>query len=680
MPTVNAYSPAGYAFSPVDTAIFFNHPTRVQVSPELVQFSSPDGRLLEYVGTGLVLDGSGNLTAGTITGISFVNSGNFIFQISGLSIDAPAFFLACTTADATTAAALLYSGADTFYGSAGADSFAGGAGIDYLMGFQGNDILDGTDDASEGGAGYDVLSYEQETGAAGANIDLAAGIATDTYGGTDTITDFEDLRGSVNGDTIRGASGDENFLGFAGNDTLDGRLGLDTAIYEWDHVFGGSSGIVASLITGVVTGTFGDTDTLIDIERITGSIFNDRITGDGENNILVGRNGDDRILAGLGDDAVFGDGGNDYLDAGGGNDQLDGGAGTDTLIGGAGDDSFTIDSNADATIETAGGGRDTTYASVNHVLRTNIEVLALLGTANLNGTGNGLDNVIFGNAGANALNGLAGADELLGGVGNDTYHVDNVLDQVSEFVGEGIDTVRSSVNWTLSAEVEKLYLTGAAVSGTGNALVNFIYGTAGNNMLDGGGGGDRLLGGSGNDTYIVDSTGDLAIESAGGGTDAVQSRVTHTLAANVENLILEGLGGINGTGNSLSNEITGNSANNFIDGKEAADNLTGGGGNDQFLFTTALGAGNIDFISDFSVPNDTIRLENAIFTGLPVGYLAAAAFVIGSAAADAGDRIIYNSATGALLFDADGNGATAAVQFATIGTGLALTNGDFYIY
>jgi Ca2+-binding RTX toxin-like protein len=680
MPTVSSYSTAGYAFSPVDTALFFNHPNRVQVTPELVQFSSPDGRLMEYTGTGLVLDGGGNLTGGTITRIAFVDASGFVFEITGLSLDASAFYLACTSANATAAAALLYSGGDTLFGSSGADTFAGGAGIDYLMGFQGNDILDGTDDPSEGGNGYDVLSYEQETGSAGANIDLTAGTATDTYGDTDTITDFEDLRGSRNGDTIRGSGAAENFLGLAGNDTLDGRLGIDTADYEWDHVFGGTSGIVASLVTGLVTGTFGDTDTLIDIENITGSIFNDRLTGNGESNILVGRDGDDRILAGLGDDAVFGDGGNDYLDGGGGNDQLDGGAGIDTLIGGAGDDSFTIDSNADATIEAASGGTDIVYSSVTHVLRANIENLALLGTANLNGTGNGLDNVIFGNAGVNVLNGLAGADTLQGGGGNDTYYADNVLDQVTEFAGEGIDTVRSSVNWTLSADVEKLYLTGAAVSGTGNALVNFIYGTTGTNILDGGAGGDRLLGGAGNDSYIVDSTGDLVIESANAGTDAVQSSVNHILAANVENLILTGTAGINGTGNSLSNEISGNAANNFIDGKEGTDNLTGGGGNDQFLFSTTLGAGNIDIISDFSVPNDTIRLENAIFTGLPVGYLAAAAFVIGSAAADASDRIIYNNATGALLFDADGTGAGAAVRFATIGTGLALTNGDFYIF
>ena len=97
-------------------------------------------------------------------------------------------------------------------------------------------------------------------------------------------------------------------------------------------------------------------------------------------------------------------------------------------------------------------------------------------------------------------------------------------------------------------------------------------------------------------------------------------------------------------------------------------------------FSTApLAPANIDTIDDFSVADDTIRLDNAIFTGLVAGTLAASAFQTGTAAADALDRVIYNSATGALLFDSDGTGASAAVQFGIVSAGLAMTNADFFV-
>ena len=100
---------------------------------------------------------------------------------------------------------------------------------------------------------------------------------------------------------------------------------------------------------------------------------------------------------------------------------------------------------------------------------------------------------------------------------------------------------------------------------------------------------------------------------------------------------------------------------------------------DSFAFTTALGAGNVDWLADYSVTDDTILLENAVFTGLAEGTLAAGAFVTGATAGEADDRIVYNSASGALLFDADGNGAGAAVQFAALAGGLALTASDFIV-
>lgn len=289
------------------------------------------------------------------------------------------------------------------------------------------------------------------------------------------------------------------------------------------------------------------------------------------------------------------------------------------------------------------------------------------------------NDTLNGDTGDDIVNGGAGADTMRGGSGDDQYFVDNAGDVVVEAMGQGVDTINASISVTLASNVERLKLIGQ-VDGTGNGLANAIYGNNFSNVIDGRGGADKMVGYKGDDTYYVDNAGDVVTEAANAGSDTIRTTISLTLAANVERLILDG-GDINGAGNALANRIDGSSGRNFLNGLEGADRLTGAGGADAFLFTTAPGPSNVDVITDFNVSsNDTIRLDNAIYTALgATGMLAASAFVVGAAAADANDRIIYNSANGALLYDSDGTGAAAAVQFATLTSGLALTNTDIIV-
>ena len=134
-------------------------------------------------------------------------------------------------------------------------------------------------------------------------------------------------------------------------------------------------------------------------------------------------------------------------------------------------------------------------------------------------------------------------------------------------------------------------------------------------------------------------------------------------------------------GNQVANTLDGGVGNDSLNGGAGNDSLTGGSGSDTFVFNSALGSTNVDKIKDFNAIRDTIWLENTgIFTALTaLGTLSSAAFLKGTTAGDANDRIIYNSTTGSLSYDVDGSGKKAAVQFATLTTGLALTNADFWV-
>lgn len=313
-------------------------------------------------------------------------------------------------------------------------------------------------------------------------------------------------------------------------------------------------------------------------------------------------------------------------------------------------------------------------------------------------SGTGADK-LYGYGGDDVLTGGAN-DSLKGGLGDDTFYVESSTTTVTESAGEGHDLVVSRIHsYTLGSNVEDLALEFGAVSGTGNSLANLIIGNTANNVLNGGTSADEMRGGTGNDTYFVDNFHDFVVELSGGGTDRINAAISYTLPNNVESLTLTGVASISGTGNSLSNTLAGNTGNNtliglggndvlsggagndVLKGGVGKDTLTGGVGNDKFYFDSPRNAvTNVDRIADFSVPADTLVLENEFFTALrTTGTLAPSAFHIGSKAADASDRIIYNATTGALSYDPDGSGSAAMSTFATLVPGLALTNADIFV-
>ena len=380
-------------------------------------------------------------------------------------------------------------------------------------------------------------------------------------------------------------------------------------------------------------------------------------------------------------------------------DLLVGTTGADVLIGGVGNDIYLVGNAADRAIEAVGEGtRDVVYASVSYELSggSEIEVLSASdqsGTSALTLVGNALDQEIYGNAGANFLQGGGGTDYLIGLGGNDTYLVSGPGDHVVEAAGEGTrDVIYTVGDYTMAGglDVEVLSTANQAGTGalnlTGSSLGQEIYGNDGVNVIDGGGGEDVLVGHGGNDTYFVDSAGDIVLEGAGGGArDTVYATASYALVTDQEIEVLStasqiGTAAINLTGNNLANELYGNNGANVLNGGAGADYLLGYGGADIFQFTTALGGGNVDHIGDFISGTDRIALDDAVFTGIgALGTLSGSAFVTGTAAGDADDRIIYNSATGQLFFDADGSGSGAAVLFATVTPGLTLTASDFMV-
>lgn len=280
-----------------------------------------------------------------------------------------------------------------------------------------------------------------------------------------------------------------------------------------------------------------------------------------------------------------------------GNDVLAGGAGGDRLTGGSGNDTYTVNHAADVVVELASQGADHVKAGIaSYTLAANVESLTFVGAGGFAGTGNTLSNVITGGAGNDTLRSGGGNDTIYGSAGNDTVYGEGGIDLV--YAGEGTDKVFGGAsNDRLSGDAGDDWLLGEANR-------DYLYGWTGNDLLDGGADNDHMVGCAGNDTYIVNSIGDLVTEKANEGIDTVQSSVSYTLGAYVENLVLAGTAAINGAGSGGHNTIVGNAAANVLTGGDGNDRLEGAAGNDVLTggqgadtYVVALGGGS-DLLSN----------------------------------------------------------------------------------
>ena len=472
---------------------------------------------------------------------------------------------------------------NTLTGNSAANVLTGGAGQDTYVVGAGDTVVEATNEGTD-------LVQSEVSWTLGANLERLTLTGTGAIDGTgNSLSNV--LTGNSAANVLTGGAGHDTYVVGAGDTVVEAaNAGSDLVQSSVSWTLGANIEYLTLTGTGAIDGT--------------GNSLNNTLTGNSAANVLTGGAGHDTYVVGAGDtvveaanagsdlvqssvsftlganvekmtligtDAIDGTGNNlgniltgnsaaNVLSGGSGNDTLDGGVGADSMHGGSDNDTYVVDNVGDQVVEASAEGADLVQSAVSFTLGANIEYLTLTGTGAIDGTGNNLNNTLTGNSGVNVLT---------GGAGSDTYVV-SAGDTVVEAAAEGTDLVQSAVSFTLGANVENLTLTGTgAIDGTGNSLSNILTGNSGVNVL---------TGGAGSDTYVV-GAGDTVVEAAAEGTDLVQSAVSFTLGANVENLTLTGTGAINGTGNSLNNTLTGNSAANV---------LTGGAGHDTYV----VGAGD----------------------------------------------------------------------------------------
>ncbi|GAA6155338.1 hypothetical protein NBRC116588_08110 [Pyruvatibacter sp. HU-CL02332] len=442
------------------------------------------------------------------------------------------------------------------FGNANNNILTAGDGNDVFFGAAGNDTFNG-------GGGRDIGSYLYDP--AGVNINLGTGTGTDGYGGTDTLNSIEALAGSHFGDTLIGGSGDDLFIGFAGNDTINGGSGTDTASYEF---VGGTTGVTVSLISGAVSDGYGFFDTLISIEDVVGSDYNDHFVGNSENNKFYGNAGSDVI---------------------------DGGGGQDTAV------YETAQTSVNVNLAT---GRATDGLGSTDTLR-NIEAI----------TGGIFGDVLTGDSNSNRLEGLLGADRLDGGGGTDLADYSRSAGSVNVNLAAGTASDGFGSTDTLIS-IETVFGSNFADTLTGDSGDNLFSGLRGNDIINGGGGADVVLYAfaasaytvtfnAGSNTYtVVDTTG---VE----GTDTLSS---------IEFLSFSDVGLVDITvvaPDPADETFVGDSLDNTFTPRDGDDTVNGAGGKDTVDYSTSPSAINVNLatgvVSDGYGDTDTLTsIESVI--------------------------------------------------------------------
>jgi Ca2+-binding RTX toxin-like protein len=429
-------------------------------------------------------------------------------------------------------------GNDTLMGEAGDDVLDGGYGHDRLVGGSGNDTLIGgaDNDELEGGSGADTYVFDPSS-----RFDTISDQSES--GEVDTVR----LRGVAPGRVVVTRDADSLYL--VVEDTPD-----RVALANW---YDDS----ASTFKRVVF----DDGTVWDAATLTGKVTLADATGYAD--ILYGGTGAETLDGGNGADALYGNGGNDLLLGGNDDDSLEGGTGNDTLNGGTGNNTYRF---------ARGDGQDTLTDAWDSGADHNIVFTGGISSYEI------------------TVN-QSGNDVVLGyGNGDSIRIVDYISLQpdvflVFEDATWGSYDINQLLPKTITGTAGADNLTGTSSDEQINGLAgnDTLTGGDGNDTLDGGAGNDQMRGGYGDDLYIVDSTSDTVTEASGAGTDTVQSSVTWTLGANVENLTLTGTAAISGTGNSAANVITGNGAANTLSGGAGADTMLGGAGDDTYVVDNA---------------------------------------------------------------------------------------------
>jgi Ca2+-binding RTX toxin-like protein len=523
----------------------------------------------------------------------------------------------------------------------------------------------------------------------------------------------EPIHGTEGDDILTGTEFRDVINGSGGSDRLDGGLGAD----EMRGGAGDDSYVLSTRLDKVIETTDGGRDSII----LGGSLL-----ADGSFSLANYANVEELHFRGQAAGRLSGNALDNLIFGGMAADTIDGALGADEMMGFTGNDIYTVDNAGDRVTEIENGGFDTVRSSVSFTLGEHVEALVAVGTAAVALTGNGQANSLTGNAAANVLDGGEGADTLNGAAGIDTASYMMAVSGVTANL-ETPGTNSGAAVGDIYVEIENL--TGSAFNDvlTGNAARNVLQGgfggdhlnggagedqllgEAGADTLDGGAGADGLSGGLGDDTFLVDNASDLVSESAGGGLDTVLASSSHALAAGSEVEVLKLSGGSSRasytlTGSDTANEITGHAGTNLLQGQGGDDVLQaslgndqvhGGSGNDRlygeagrdvFMFGARLNKRtNVDKLYDFRSKDDSVWLENKVFTKLGSGTASklkkfnSDMFVEGNKAQDREDRIVYDKKTGALYYDQDGTGSKAQVKIATLTNKTKLAYHDFFV-